>query len=256
MERHVSMLDWLKLKDVERRRLGNHTWIPLQTSRVHLLEKTYGFEGYRKDMELINAVIVFKTHREECSSLGWQDLNPRGFDRAWADDERFHPPGAFYGGNDMAIGLYPILRQGFDTGEPWEWHLSQELEFSLGLLRRRDVWVRPEEDYIEVVKLKRDADGRPETIEIRAEHLRDYLCARKASILLTGFRYRDAIERTLDSITWTSDQQREFDGGEWRGIKRPILEGGMQVGSQIAVHACLARKRRSIGGRAGHTSSA
>jgi hypothetical protein len=147
MERRVGMLDWLKLKDVERRRFGNRTWIPLPTSRVHLLEKTYGFEGYRRDMERSDAVIVFKTHREECSSLGWQDINPRRYDRAWADDERFRPPGAYYGANNMAIGFYPILRQGFDTGEPCEWHLSQELEFSLGLLRRGDVWVRPEEDY-------------------------------------------------------------------------------------------------------------
>ncbi len=229
------MLDWLELNDVERRRWGNRTWIPLRMSRVHLIEKAFGIEGYRKDAEQIKGVIVFQTHQEECSSLGWQDINSRGFDRASVDDETFHPPSAFYDANDVVIGFYPVLYQGFDSGEPWEWHLAQELELALNLLRRGDVWIRPEEDNIDVVKLKRDAEGRPETMEIRAELLRDYLCARKASFFLTGYRYRDATERILDSIGWTSDQVREFDGGKWRGFKRLIVEGGMQVGSQTAV---------------------
>ena len=128
-----------------------------------------------------------------------------------------------------------MLRQEFDTGEQTEWHLNQEIEFSLGLVRRKDIWVRPEEDYAEVVRLKRDPEGRPQLIEIKAEHLRDYLCARKASILVTGFECREAIERSLDEIDWKEDQRRSFANGEWVGTKRAIFEGGRPVGVKTAV---------------------
>lgn len=229
------MIQWLQLEDVEKRQLSRSTWIPLLQSKIHIAAKEFGELGYRKDGEFIDPVIIFTAHRDECGSLDWQGVNSSGPDRAWADENLFHSPGSFRGRNDEIIGFYPILRKGFDTGEPWEWHLSQEIEFALGLLRLGDVWVRPEEDYIEVVRMRRDSDDKPELIEIRAEHLRDYLCARKAALLITGFRYRDIIEENLPEVPWAEDQSRVFSGGEWKGVKRDVLKGGMPVGSQTAV---------------------
>jgi hypothetical protein len=198
----MDLLEWLELGDIEKRNFRNRTWIPLLSSQRHISEKEFGYAGYRKDAELIESVVIFLKYEPKCEKLGWHGVRKTGTDRAWADDMSFHPPGAFYDtDDDEPIGFYPVLRKGFDTEEATEWHLAQEIEFSLGLLRRGDIWVIPDEDYAEVVRLKRDAEGYPDLLEIRAEHFRDYLCAREAALLLTGFRYRDAVEENLDAIS-------------------------------------------------------
>lgn len=231
----MDISQWLELRDIEKRSFKSRTWIPLRSHKQYVVEKEFGHAGYRKDVEIIESVVIFVGHRQNCEKLDWHGVSKTGVDRAWSDEQSFRPPGAFYDSDDQIIGFYPVLRKGFDTGEQTEWYLAQEIEFSLGLLRRKDVWVIPEEDYAEVVRLNRDTDGYPESLEIRAEHLRDYLCARKAAVLLTGFRYRDAIEEKLGDIPWQTGQERNFEGGEWKGIKRPILEGGRPVGSSAAI---------------------
>ena len=46
---------------------------------------------------------------------------------------------------------------------------------ALSLKREKDVWVCPNEGYVEVARLHRRADSRPGLLEVRAEHLKDYL---------------------------------------------------------------------------------
>lgn len=231
----MELLEWISLDDVEKRNFRGRTWIPLLSTQTHVLKLEFGKAGYRKDQEFIESLIIFQSDRPNCEQLSWEGVNKSGTDRAWTDKKTFRRPGDFYDFDDKVVGLRPVLKKGFDTGESTEWHLSQEIEFSLGLLRRGDIWVVPEEDYIEAVRLIRDLKGRPDLLEIRAEHLRDYLCARKAALLITGFRFRDAIEETLEEIPWQSDQERKFENGEWDGAKRQILEGGLPVGAQTAV---------------------
>ena len=50
-------------------------------------------------------------------------------------------------------GTYAVLEQSFDGAEPRELHLHQDLALGLGLLREGDIWLRPEEDYLDVVRL-------------------------------------------------------------------------------------------------------
>jgi hypothetical protein len=153
----MDLLNWLELGDIEKRSFRN-----LLCSQRHVSKNEFGYAGYRKDNEFIESVVIFLQHRPHCEKLDWHGVSKTGTDRAWSDDKSFHPPGAFYDFSDEKIGFHPVLRKGFDTGERTEWHLSQEIEFSLGLLRRGDVWVVPEEDYMEVVRVKRDSEGCPE----------------------------------------------------------------------------------------------
>ncbi len=231
----MGLLEWLQIEEVTKRGFQDRTWIPLISTQRHISEKEFGYAGYRKDCEFIESVVIYHQHRQICENLGWQRVNKTGEDRAWSDGKRFHPPGAFCDDDEEVVGFYPVLRQGFDTGEPIEWHLSQEIEFSLGLLRRGDIWVMPEEDYVEVARIKRDSENHPIILEIRAEHLRDYLCARKAALLLTGFQVREAVEENLGVIPWESNQERVFENGVWTGAKYPILEGGRPVGMTTAI---------------------
>jgi hypothetical protein len=61
---------------------------------------------------------------------------------------------------------------------------------TLGVKREGNVWVAMDEDYIEVVRLKLDDDKRPRLLEVRAEHLKDYLCARRMALLISWYRER------------------------------------------------------------------
>ena len=145
----------------------------------------------------------------------------------------FLPPGCHH--DDPRV-LHPVIQRSFETGEPTQWDLLQELEVGLKLFRRGDNWIRPDENDIEIAKLERDPDGRPTALLFRAEHLRDYLCAKKATLLLTIFSAREAVEEAFAGLTWNSEhQERRFAIGEWEGKRADIHEGGNPYGMKTAV---------------------
>jgi hypothetical protein len=62
------------------------------------------------------------------------------------------------------------------------------------------------------------------------------LCAKKASLLLTMFSVRDAVEESFLELSWGSDrQERRFIHGEWEGTCGDIHEGGGPYGMETAV---------------------
>jgi len=63
-----------------------------------------------------------------------------------------------------------------------------------------------------------------------------YLCAKKASLLLTMFTVRDALEESFPELSWDSKrQERRFAHGEWEGTRADIHEGGEPYGMETAV---------------------
>ncbi|MDC7813870.1 hypothetical protein [Pseudomonas sp. BLCC-B112] len=146
----------------------------------------------------------------------------------WAGDWASH--------HSDAVGTGLIIEQNFDGAAPNEWHLHQDFVISLGLQREGDIWLRPVEGFLEVVRLKRDEQGKPVLLEARTEHLRDYLKARGMYLLLTSYRNRSQIVSDASYIDWASGfVQEEKDGREWEGINSEIHEGGKPYGSSTGV---------------------
>jgi hypothetical protein len=213
----MNLQDWLEIADIEKRKFATRTWIPLMVSESHS-EGESGKPGHRKQYTSIECLIVPLEKRGEFTNAHWEGIHRNSSHSGWADDHRFIAPHEYTDSDELPIAIYPVLTQHFDTGEPRIWHLLQEIELSLGLLRRGDIWIRPIEDYIEVVRLRRDAEKLPVSIEIRAEHLRDYLAARRSALLIGGFAFRDATEVKFDEITWENKRAtREFERGDWEG---------------------------------------
>jgi hypothetical protein len=184
--------------------------------------------GYRKAYQDIDSIIVPLDLQAEFAKVDWQSVTRNSSDSAWANEKIFLPPGCYL--EDPRV-LYPVIQRSFETDEPTQWDLLQELEVGLQLFRRGDTWIRPDENDVEVAKLERDKDGRPASLLFRTEHLRDYLCAKKASLLLTIFTFRDAIEESFPGLTWSSDQrERRFAHGEWEGTFADVHEGGEPYG--------------------------
>ncbi len=222
----MKLQEWLELADVEKRKIASRTWIPLM-----ICEPEHKGEpekpGYRKQFTSIESLIVPINKRDDFAGANWHSIHRNSSHRGWADEDRFIAPQEYTDSDEMPIATYPVLTQSFDTGEPLAWHLLQEIELSLELLRKGDVWVRPIEDNVEVVRLRRNVKGVPIAMEIRSEHLRDYLAAKQAALILGAFAFRQAIETQLDEISWENKRAtRAFDNGEWEGNVHAINTGG------------------------------
>jgi hypothetical protein len=171
--------------------------------------------------------------KDKLKKIDWQSVTRHWPDSAWADSERFIPPGCH---NEDERLRYPVIQRWFETGEPTQWDIFQELEVGLDLLRRGDKWILPDENDVEVARLERDKKGKPTELLFRAEHLRDYLCAKKATLLLTLFEFRNAIEPDFTDLKWNSDRmERNFAHGNWEGTRSAIHEGGEAYGSKTAI---------------------
>jgi hypothetical protein len=129
-----------------------------------------------------------------------------------------------------------VLEQRGNSNEKNEWHLDQDFVITLGLKREGDVWVHPDEGYIKVAKLYRREDSSPYLIEVRAMHLRDYLCARKMALYITSYRDRAEVVEDVAHLSWKEKhltENKEMD--RWEGSVFEIHEGGMQFGAKTAV---------------------
>lgn len=135
-----------------------------------------------------------------------------------------------------AIGTGLVIEQSFDGEAPTEWHLHQDFVISLGLQRQGDIWLRPIEGFQEVVRLVRDERDRPVRLDVRTEHLRDYLKARGMYLLISSYRSRRQIVADASHVKWALAAVEEVkDGGKWEGVNRAIHEGGMPYGSSTGV---------------------
>jgi hypothetical protein len=234
-------LDWIEQADIERLAFERATWIPILVERHDVKRGRFGTPGYRAGYRDFDSIIVPLAAKEKFASVDWQSVSRNNSDTAWADDNGFYPPGSY---NGDANTPYPVIQRSFDTDDPSQWDLLQELEVGLRLLRRGDTWIAPDEDDIEVARLERDADGHPDALLFRAEHLRDYLCAKKAALLLVGFVFRDAAEESFPELDWKATKgesrrkERHFEHGWWEGTLAPMHEGGQPFGATMhVIHA-------------------
>lgn len=231
--------DWFRYPDLRNRKVADSVWIPLRASERLASYGEYGDLGYLRESFCCGSLAVHQEHREEGESLGWMDIGLiheigsyanegayKGADEYWADWPADH-----------TTGIELVLPQSFGWDHPAEWHLHQDFVIALRLMREGDTWVRPEEGYVEVVRLVRDEEGCPRRIEARADHLRDYLAARKMSLRLVWYRDRDTIVKDPARFGITAEKiTEELPNFRWVGRNIAVHEGsGDPIGSQAAV---------------------
>ena len=227
---------WIGMDDLKKREYNNKSWIPLCASQYLLQSGEYGYPGYEEEFFASVAILIPVTDKEKAMKCDWMVTNPSHDNRPYAEEDRYIVAGFFDGYKNNVVGEYIVLQQVFDTGEKLEWHLSQDFVLALGLKREGDKWVRPIEDYVEVVRLTRDESGSPTLIEVRAEHLKDYLCARKMGLLVSFFQSRIACQKEFGELELINNRKLEkFDWGTHDTIKSDIIEGGDIACSKVAV---------------------
>lgn len=235
MEEQVGA-DWFEMHEIRKRRINRAVWIPLRAME-HLEQRGKpGEPGYRDVFYGANSLAVDLEKRKEADSLSWHAAYFGHDNRSSAEDDRYVPCDICETAKDNSIGVFPALCQNLESGDPDEWHLHQDIVFALELRREGDSWARPRDGYIEVARLERNLSGSPRKLSIRAEYLRDYLCARKMALRVVSYHSRQLIVKTKPDFSWSHNPESiEDDLDRWEGRIDETLKGGMTPGSTTAV---------------------
>ncbi|NLN43300.1 MAG: hypothetical protein GX152_03685 [Methanosarcina sp.] len=228
--------NWFEMPDVRRRTFANAVWIPLRAMNSIREEGKSGHEGYISEFLGVGSIAVPINHKKDAEKLGWDDVGIRLSHSGCVENEEYTPAHIYKDFHETFIGEHFVLEQRGNRKEHSEWHLSQDFAITLGLKREGDIWVRIDEGYIEVAKLSRKENGSPFLLEVRASHLKDYLCARGMALYLVSYRDRIIVAENRDLVSWNSNPISETNKMDrWEGRVSEIHEGGMPFGGSIAV---------------------
>ncbi len=218
--------EWFEMQDLKRPSFSKSTGIPLRLIDTRSSHPQWITGGWEEHLQVIGIELPLSA-RERLSELHWMaaqcyDHKPTLGEGGWVE------AGAFEDAQFESRGRYPVLV--VKTCGDQQWLLEQNLVLSLGLLREGDTWIPPEEDYLDVARLEQTADD--ESLRIRAEHLRDYLCARGSGLVLATYRSRKAVVVEKPEFGWAGDDAtRDFEGGgEWRGSYHEVSSDGFPFG--------------------------
>ncbi len=232
----LKQSQWFEMDDLKRLTLAEAAWVPLCRRESVRNDVQYDHLGFEEEIIIAVAVAFPVNNRLEALKQDFTDISPRWGNRPWVEEGEFHRAGTFKSYESDLDGEYLVIQVLFDGLEKPVWHLHHDLIAGLRLLRKKDVWVCPEEDYIEVAKLDRKSDGSPSNLRIRPQYLRDYLCARSSGLLVATYQSRAQIVEHEPDFGWTEDYDRDEESSfRWVGYIREIHEGGTPFGRKIAV---------------------
>ncbi len=231
--------EWFEMKNIRRRNLEAKQWIPLRCA--HEIEQVGrpGSAGFLEDRLKVVSLAVPTDNRAVALALDWNEIGIAHDHAGCVDSGQYVPADRFEDAKGRFDGVHLVLRQNVVGKEQSIWHLHQDFVLTLRLKREADRWVRPEEDSVEVARLTRNSDGSPARLEVRPQHLRDYLCARGMGLVLSSFWRRSSVTEDCAHISWAEDQIEETDEHyRWVGLKTAIHEGGTPYGqSAHVIHA-------------------
>lgn len=186
----MNKKDWILQTKETRRTFSTATWIPLRASN----DKKEGdivSIGYMSEFFGCNAVAFPPEHKEIAETLEWNDIGIMLDVHPYAYKDGYYKSVEQYEWNEKEpIGVHLI----FDHPQPViggeKWIISPDLIIALRLVKEGNSWVRPEEDFVEVIRESFNDKGEHTQIEIKREFLVDYLAARNLSLRLSYYRHR------------------------------------------------------------------
>jgi hypothetical protein len=223
---------WFEMRHVRKRWLNSAVWIPLRANNTVESVGKFGFAGYKEDYFGAGSLAVPLDAVEEAEHVDWMDIGVSACHKPSVSSDTYEPADVYCDG----LGVHLVLDQKVNQLQPSVWHLHQDLVLALGLKRESDVWVSPNEGYIEVVRLRRNEDGTAAVIEIRAEFLKDYLCARAMKLRISSYRSRTCTVEDASHIKWDTLPIEEHSATDnWQGGIVDIHEGGHRFGVPTTV---------------------
>ncbi len=242
MPRHQEPPDinqaWFEMATSRERSYDQGTvWIPLRVVHEIIEIGKPNFSGYVSECLHLGSLAVDLTERARGDRLGWGDLGVTHWHSSYVRDDGSYSSSEHLDNGFDSFGYRFVIDQYIEGDRYAEWHLQPDLAVALGLKREGDKWVSPTRDYEEAIRLTRDDEGTPCLIEIRAQYLKDYLCARKMALRISLFRQRMAVMESRNCVNWPTDLVvSDQPNNRWEGQIQEIHEDtGMQYGSTMAV---------------------
>lgn len=227
--------EWVEMRPIRRRGLNSAVWIPLRAHQTIERSGRAGFLGFKDDYFGVGTLAIPIRARELANEIDWMELGNHRNHRPRVEDAYVRSD-AYMLDETGTEGFHLVLDQHLNRSEIDEWHLNQDVVLGLGLIREGDTWLAANEGYIEAARLKRRADGSPALLEIRAEQLKDYLCARKMALYVTSYRQRQLVVEDRDFVAWKDDTVIELVGNDrWEGRVQEFHEGGQPFGGTRSV---------------------
>jgi len=221
------------MTDIRRRKLEGAVWIPLRASDLSE-EGRLGYAGFKSEFYGVGTVAIPTKSREAASKLEWDDVGISHSHSACVEGDSYIPCDVY---DDAEFtGLHLVLEQRGNREEHPEWYLHQDFVIALSLRREGDVWLRIEEGYIEVARLRKDKKGAPCLLEVRSSHLKDYLCARGMALFVTSYRRRTEAFEDASHVKWPNGTAAAKSATDrWQARISEIHEGGMPYGEEWAI---------------------
>ena len=232
----VTKQEWFEMDDIKSRFYENSVWVPLRASQILYQVGKNGVTGFQEEFYGVGSIAVPLCYKTFAEQLDWMDVGISYTHSGYVEDDKYIPVNIFHDYKNNYDAEHLVLEQHGNSQEKSQWHLSQDLAITLGLKREKNVWLRPDEGYIEVVKLYLNDNEEAELIEIRASHLKDYLAARNMALYITSYRQRQFINENRTHITWTEPfVYKESNTDRWEGRITTISEGGIPYGETTTV---------------------
>jgi hypothetical protein len=206
---------WFEMAETRKRRFDSAVWIPLRASQKDETGK-WGHLGHKSEFFGAASLAVPLRERDAAASLGWRELSLMHDHCGYANRGRYVAADE-YDDKQLKGAVALVMSQSGNSAEPPTWHIQPDFVITLKLKREGNVWVAMDEGYIEVVRLKLDEDNRPRLLEVRAEHLKDYLCARRMALRISWYRERQEVVEAEPDFKWPEPDGTYKDDERWEG---------------------------------------
>ena len=209
--------DWILQTKETRRKFANSTWIPLRSICKSEKGDTQNI-GYISEFFGCNSLAFPPEHKDLAETLDWSNIgiileaHPYAFDSG-----HYKTIDQYEWSEKEPVGVHLI----FDHPQPviggCKWIINPDLIVALRLIKEENSWVRPEEDFVEVIRESFDDEGNHVQSEIKKEFLIDYLAARNLSLRLIYYRQRVEHVEEVESSEYAGleSYQEERDQGQF-----------------------------------------
>lgn len=229
--------EWFEMAEVRRRRLAASVWIPLRRSETVVIQGDKNTIGLREEVDCVGSVAVALEHRAIGERLSWSDIGLIRAPGPYASHTLpYKPADVHWFNDDQPIGIDLILVHSLNGNHESEWLINQDLIMALRLLQEGDVWLSVDEGYEEVIRRRRNTEGRVVSIDIKSEYLRDYLCARGMALRIAQYRQRTALLDDTSYLSWPEKGLLlEDDKGRFSSRIFGVDSKGWMSGGSVAV---------------------
>ena len=220
--------DWILQKKETRRIFANATWVPLRASfndeqgQVDVTEI-----GYISEFFGCGSVAFPPEYRECAERLNWSDIGISHSVRPYAyKDGHYSTIDQYQYDDKEPIGVELVFEHDQPVIGGMLWILNPDLVVALHLIKEGNNWVRPEENFVVVVREVLDEKGNHRLIEIKREFLIDYLAARNLSLRLSYYRQRVENVAALEGSEYAQLENRkeQRDGGRFELLIRSLKD--------------------------------